>query len=209
MTATTVSVDFNDPAIHADPYATYAWLRTEYPIAWDGQRWLLSRYDDIVSLLNDPRVSSARTDATFAVLPTAVQEELQPLRTILNSRMLLRDPPEHTRLRTLMTKAFSARAMEGMRPRIQEVCDRLIARALPHGQMDVMRDLATLLPSYVIASMLGVPEADQEHFTRWSADQVRVYDRIGTAGDRVAVMRQGQASMLEMKAYLEAIMAAR
>jgi cytochrome P450 len=72
-----------------------------------------------------------------------------------------------------------------------------------------MHDFATLVPSYVIASMLGVPAADHALFTRWSADQVRVYDRIGTAGDRVAVMRQGQASMLEMKAYLEAIMDAR
>jgi cytochrome P450 len=202
-------VDFNDPAIHADPYATYAWLREEHPVCWDGQRWLISRYDDIVTLLNDPRISSARTDATFAVLPKAVQEELQPLRTILNSRMLLRDPPEHTRLRTLMTKAFSARALEGMRPRIQEICDGFMDRAHGRGELDIMHDLATLVPSYVIASMLGVPAADHALFTRWSADQVRVYDRIGTAGDRVTVMRQGQASMLEMKAYLEAIMAAR
>jgi cytochrome P450 len=209
MTATTVSVDFNDPAIHADPYATYTWLRAEHPVCWDGQRWLVSRYDDIVTLLNDPRVSSARTDATFAVLPAAVQQELQPLRTILNSRMLLRDPPEHTRLRTLMTKAFSARAMEGMRPRIQEICDAFMDAALPRGELEIMHDYATLVPSYVIASMLGVPGSDHALFTRWSADQVRVYDRIGTAGDRVTVMRQGQASMLEMKAYLEAIMAAR
>jgi cytochrome P450 len=202
-------IDFNDPVIHAAPYETYAWLRAEHPVCWDGQRWLLSRYDDIVTLLNDPRISSARTDATFAVLPEAVQQELQPLRTILNSRMLLRDPPEHTRLRTLMTKAFSARAMEGMRPRIQEICDRFMDEARERGTLEIMHEYATLVPSYVIASMLGVPGADHALFTRWSADQVRVYDRIGTAGDRVAVMRQGQASMLEMKAYLEEIMAAR
>src|SRR3954464_12626896 len=133
-------VDFNDPAIHAAPYATYSWLRDEHPVCWDGQRWLISRYDDIVTLLNDPRISAARTDATFAVLPEAVQRELQPLRTILNSRMLLRDPPEHTRLRTLMTKAFSARAMEAMRPRIQEICDQFMDAALPRGELEIMHE---------------------------------------------------------------------
>lgn len=206
---TAVSVDFNDPTIHANPYETYRWLRREHPVAWDGQRWLVSGYNDIVALLNDPRISSARTDATFAVLPQEVQRELQPLRAILGSRMLLRDPPAHTRLRALMTKAFSARAMEAMRPHIEALCDGFIAGARGRGAMDVMHDLASPLPSWVIAAMLGVPGADHALFARWSADQVRVYDRIGTAGDRVAVMRRGQASMLEMKAYLEAIMAAR
>jgi cytochrome P450 len=75
--------------------------------------------------------------------------------------------------------------------------------------MDVMEDLAVPLPGRVTAELLGVPAADQAQFSRWTRDQVRVYDRAGTAHERVAVMRQVQASLLEMQAYLEAVIAER
>ncbi len=84
----------------------WLWTRAA-PVFWNGSYWLLSRYDDIVAILNDPRISSARVEARFAVLPEDVQQELTPLRHVLGSQMLLSDPPRHTRLRNLMTKAFS------------------------------------------------------------------------------------------------------
>src|SRR5687768_15386353 len=93
------TIDFADPAIQADPYPHYQRLREDLPVCWNGRTWLVGRYADIVALLNDPRMSSARVEQTFAVLPPAVQEELTPLRTILGSRMLLSDPPRHTRLK--------------------------------------------------------------------------------------------------------------
>ena len=203
------TINFSDPAIQADPYPIYERLRAESPVYWNGPYWVVSRYDDIVNLLNDPRMSSARTEATFAVLPPEVQEELTPLRQILGSRMLLSDPPRHTRLRTLMTKAFSARVTEAKRDHIAAICNTLIDQVQAAGAMDVMHAVAAPLPGWVIADMLGVPNDDQEQFTRWSRDQVRVYDRSGTADDRIAIMRRGQASMLEMKTYLEAVIAAR
>lgn len=210
MSVTPATYDFSAPAVQANPYPIYDYLRREAPVFWNGTAWLVSRYDDIVMLLNDPaRFSSARVEATFAVLPEEVQRELAPLRHVLGSRMLLSDPPRHTRLRNLMTKAFSARVTEAKRERIQRICDGFIEQARAHGWMDIIHDLATPLPGWVIADMLGVPTDDQAMFTRWSRDQVRVYDRSGTANDRIAIMRQGQASMAEMKAYLEAIIAAR
>ncbi|HET9014549.1 MAG TPA: cytochrome P450 [Thermomicrobiaceae bacterium] len=199
------TIDFTDPAIQADPYPIYRELRERAPVYRNGPTWLISRHDDIVTLLTDPRVSSARVDQTFAVLPPEVQAELAPLRHVLGSRMLLTDPPTHTRLRNLMTKAFSARMVNGKRARVEEICRELLDAVVEQGSMDVMEDLAVPLPGRVIADMLGVPGADQEQFSRWARDQVRVYDRAGTANDRIAVMRQGQASMLEMKAYLEAV----
>ncbi len=209
MSATTAIYNFSDPAVQVNPYPIYETLRRESPVFWNGPYWLLSRYDDIVAILNDPRISSARVEATFAVLPVDVQQELTPLRHVLGSRMLLSDPPRHTRLRTLMTKAFSARVTETKRERIEAICHRLLDRVLAQGHMDVMRDVAVPLPGWVIADMLGVPQEDQDDFTRWSRDQVRVYDRSGTMHERIPIMRQGQASMLEMKAYLEAVIAAR
>jgi cytochrome P450 len=208
---TSVSIDFSDPAVQADPYSIYAQLRAESPVVWNEvtQSWLVSRYDDITQLFNDPRMSSARTEAIFRVLPPEAQAELEPLRHVLGSRMLLTDPPEHTRLKNLVMKAFSASATNTRRDRIAEICDELMDRVVERGELDVMRDLATQAPSWVIADLLGVPRDEQGTFARWAHDQVRVYDRPGTTHDRVEVMRQGQASMLEMKAYLEEIIAAR
>lgn len=200
-----MAIDFSSPAVQANPYPIYADLRRNTPVFWNGNAWLISRYDDCVNLLTDPRISSRRVDATFAVLPPDVQEELKPLRDVLNARMLLSDPPDHTRLRTLVTKTFSARAAHGRRERIQEHVDRLLDRVVARGEMDAMAEFSTPLPSFTIADVLGVPAEDEPRFTRWAHDQVRIYDRLGTAHERVEVMRQGQASMFEIKAYLEAI----
>jgi pimeloyl-[acyl-carrier protein] synthase len=204
---TTTAIDFSDPAIQADPYPVYQRLRETSPVFWNEttNSWLVSRYDDIVALLNDPRISSARVDATFRVLPDDVQRELEPLRHVLSQRMLLTDPPTHTRLKNLVMPAFAARTSERRRERIQAICDGFIDRMADDGTFDVMRDFATPLPGWVTGDVLGVPVERQQQFSDWSHDQVRIYDRLGAIHDRVAVMRQGQASMLAMKEYLEEI----
>ena len=199
------NIDLSDPSIQADPYPHYAKLRQEAPVCWDGRTWLVSRYDDIVTLLNDSRMSSARTGQTFSVLPKDVQEELTPLRTILQSRMLLSDPPKHTRLKKIVNKAFSPRMIEGRRKRIEEICNAFIDEVIDQGEMDVMASVANKLPGWSITDILGVPYEDQSQFTKWARDQVLIYDRAGTTKDRVGVMRRGQASMLEMKDYLQAV----
>ena len=205
-----VTIDFSDPAVQADPYPIYAGLRRDHPVNWDGRTWVISRYEDITALLNDPRMSSARTDQTFGVLPPDVQAELTPMRTIMTSRMLLSDPPKHTRLKNIVNKAFTPRMIEGRRERLQQICHTFLDRVADRGRMDVSEDIAALLPGWAIADILGIPADDQPIFTRWARDQVRIYDRAGVGpAERVAVMRQGQRSMLEMRAYLEGIIAAR
>jgi pimeloyl-[acyl-carrier protein] synthase len=206
-----ISIDFSNPTIQANPWPVYEELRANDPVVWNGpaQGWLISRYADVVSLFTDPRMSSRRIDATFRVLPEDVQQDLQPLREVLGARMLLSDPPVHTRLKNLVMPAFSAKAAAGRRERIQELCDDFLDRVEGQPGFDVMADLATPLPSWVIADTLGVPMSDQADFTRWAASQVRVYDRPGTVHDRVEVMRKGQADMLEMKAYLEEVIVER
>ncbi|HET8630953.1 MAG TPA: cytochrome P450 [Thermomicrobiales bacterium] len=143
------------------------------------------------------------------MLPPDVQEELAPLRHVLGSRMLLSDPPRHTRLRGLVTPAFSAKMAEAKRPRIRQIADGLLDRVTGRGALDIIADLAVPLPGRAIADLLGVPAEDQERFSRWSRDQVRVYDRPGTAHERIGIMRRGQAAMLELRAYLEEVIAAR
>jgi hypothetical protein len=205
----TTTLDFSDPVIQADPYPHYRHLRESAPVCWNGRNWLISRYDDIVTLLNDPRMSSARTEQTFAVLPLDVQAELTPLRTILGSRMLLSDPPKHTRLRGIVSKAFTQRMIESRRAHIERVCHQFIDTVIDQGEMDVMADVANKLPGWAITDILGVPYGDQPQFTHWARDQVKIYDRAGLTQDRVGIMRQGQKSMLEMKAYLAEVIAQR
>src|SRR5690606_7733493 len=207
--ATQVTIDFSDPAVQANPYPILEDLRENRPVFWNGNAWLVTRHEDVVALFTDPRMSSQRIDATFAVLPEDVQKELQPLRDVLADRMLLSDPPKHTRLRTLVMKAFSAKAAAGRRDRIQMFCDRFLDQVVPRGEMAVMADFATPLPGWTIADTLGIPQDRQDDFTRWARDQVLIYDRLGTMHASVEVMRRGQASMLEMKAYLEEIIAER
>ena len=174
--ATQVTIDFSDPAVQANPYPILEDLRENRPVFWNGNAWLVTRHEDVVALFTDPRMSSQRIDATFAVLPEDVQKELQPLRDVLADRMLLSDPPKHTRLRTLVMKAFSAKAAAGRRDRIQMFCDRFLDQVVPRGEMDVMADFATPLPGWTIADTLGIPQDRQDDFTRWARDQVLIYD---------------------------------
>ncbi len=215
--AAEVRIDFSDPAIRADPIAIYAQLRAESPIFWNGpqQGWLVSRYADAVALFTDARMSSQRADAAFASLTPEQREELTPLRNVLLNRMLLTDPPRHTRLKNLVMPAFSMKAATGRRERIEALCLGFVNAVTERGQadetpvVDIMRDIAAPLPSWVIADTLGVPMDEQADFTRWASAQVAVYDRPGTIHNRVEVMRGAQQALLEMRAYLEGIIAAR
>jgi len=161
-----------DPQTHADPYPIYRRLREEDPVHWSElmDAWVLARYDDIVAVLTDPRYSADRRQAQNRFVQQAMQrqEEFGPFGRA--QTMLTSDPPEHTRLRKLVSKAFTPRRVEGMRPRIQSIVDHLLDDVQGRGEMDVIWDLAYPLPVIVIAEMLGVPPEKRDTFKRWSTD---------------------------------------
>jgi cytochrome P450 len=103
--------------------------------------------------------------------------------------MLFRDPPDHTRLRALVNRAFTPRVIEGMRGQIQAVVDRLLDRVERRGHMDIIADLAYPLPVTVICDMLGVPVGDHEQMRDWSSDIIRSLDAIGIPSDDSVVER--------------------
>ena len=173
-----VTVQYNPfiPEVHANPYPMYARLRAEDPVHWSAlmEAWVLTRYDDVAAVLTDSRFSADRRRARnrFADEIARREEEFGPFgrtRTMLTS-----DPPEHTRLRRLVSKAFTPRMVEGLRPRIQEIVDELLDAAAQNGRMDVIRDLAYPLPVIVIAEMLGVPPEHRDQFKHWSDEIVGV-----------------------------------
>jgi cytochrome P450 len=166
------------PEVHADPYPLYRRLREEDPVhqTFPGV-WVLTRYADVQSVLRDGRFSSdSRNSVLFEAFRQSMDMAPSPLEESAMRTMLFLDPPDHTRLRALVNKAFTARVVEGMRPRVQVIVDRLVGEALDRGSMDVVVDLAYPLPLTVICEMLGVPVADHALFREWSADLVLTLD---------------------------------
>jgi cytochrome P450 len=162
-----------DPAFIADPYPIYHQLRAAAPV-WLSPlgQWILTRYEDVALVLRDKRFGKNYAENMKRRYGEKALEE--PAIASLARTMLVLDPPDHTRLRGLVTKAFTARRVEEMRPRIAAVVDQLIDRVAAKGSMDVIADFAHRLPVIVICDMLGIPEEDRGRFF----DQYKVNGRL-------------------------------
>ena len=151
--------DLARPEFKADPYPFYARLRAEHPVcrisAAYVQAWLATRYDDAVTVLRDPRVSKD-VSSKLRYIP--------PFARSLTDHMLARDPPDHTRLRSLVSKAFTPRRIEEMRADVHAVSERLLSAVRPGQPFDLVADYALPLPLTVISRMLGIPERDRRRF---------------------------------------------
>jgi cytochrome P450 len=166
-----------DPAFVADPYPTYHRLRAEDPVHHSPLGfWVLTRYEDVMAALRDPRLAKEAIAAFVAARFGA------PI-PAMGLSMLDRDPPDHTRLRGLVSKAFTPRVVEGLRPRVQQIVDGLLARAADAHEMDLIEEFAYPIPVAVICEMLGVPVADHERFKGWSLDIARGLDAIWMGPD--------------------------
>ncbi len=190
------------PEVIADPYPYYRRYREEDPVHWSEvlDAWVLTRYQDVELVLTDPRFSANRRLARnrFSQLAQAQERYLGPLAQV--TTMLGADPPEHTRLRRLVSKAFTMRAVEARRPRIRQLVHQLLdqaeAKARHQGYFDVVGDLAYPLPVTVIAEMLGVPPEDMATFKRWSDDVAASLDFF-VPPQALERMRQSIAEMAE------------
>ena len=163
------------PDFFADPYPFYHHLRSTQPVYWSDRlgAWLLTRYTDVASALHDSRLKSgSRIQAIMSQLPETVRSETQPLYQHLTKMMAFTDPPNHTRLRTLVGKAFTPGTVAKLRPRIQAIVDELLDKVQGTGKADLVRDFAYPLPAIVICEMLGIPLEVRDHFKQWSNDIV-------------------------------------
>lgn len=163
-----------DPAFVADPYPVYHRLRARDPVHRHALGfYALTRYDDVAALLRDPRFGKSGYQALFeARLGPA------PAGRWLVLSMLFRDPPDHTRLRGLASQAFTPRAVERLRPRIEALVEGLLDRAEDAGRMETIAELAYPLAVTVISEMLGVPPGERETIKQWSLDLARALDAI-------------------------------
>src|SRR5262245_44484586 len=169
-----VELNFLDPDFLADPYPVYHRLRTEDPIHRHPLGfYVLSRHADVAAFLRDARFGKSGYQALFES-----RFGSGPEGPWLALSMLFRDPPDHTRLRALVGKAFTPRVVEALRPHIQGIVDRLLAGVGAAPRMDVIEDLAYPLPVTVISELLGVPVDGADRVKAWSRDVARALDAI-------------------------------
>jgi cytochrome P450 len=191
----TVAFDPTDPAFLTDPYPTYARLRAEAPVLFDDASGLrfVSRLADVDAVLRDRRFGRV-----FVPLPGAEMAAFN----LLNEHSLFdKEPPEHTRLRGLVSRVFTPRGVEALRPAVRAMAEARV-RA---GVRDVVADLAEPVPVAVIADLLGVPEADRGLLRPWSRAIVAMFELEPDSG----VAREAVRASVEFRAYLLELAAAR
>jgi cytochrome P450 len=190
--------DLADLAFHNDPHPFYAqWRQTGpvRPVVLPGGfgGWLVTSYEEARQALTDPRLSQA-------IQPPQDNGPIPPdIGAAIGHHMLAVDPPDHTRLRRLVTAAFTARRIEALRPRIEQITDELLDAMAGREQVDLIDALAFPLPIQVICELLGIPSQDRDSFRSWSNTLV--------GGEALRV--QLPAAMMALVSYVRALIADR
>ncbi len=190
------------PEIRANPYPFYKQLRAQDPVHWDAQMgfWVLTRYADVMEVLHDPRIGKAiGLETALHRLPEAERQVAMPIYQTFARQMLYADPPYHTKLRSLVNKAFTPRVVEKMRPRVQQIADSLVDAVQERGSMDVIREFAYPLPLTVIMDLFGLPMEDRTQVKAWSDDFSAA---LGIVAQTPEVMRRANASLAKFTDYI-------
>jgi cytochrome P450 len=209
--ATTETVAFEpyDPAFQADPYPVYDRIRPATPFFHgDWGLTFFARLADVDALLRDRRLGR---DVRHVMEPSEdLRRRLYPpqyptwTKTIRGSFIDL-EPPEHTRLRALVAKAFTRRHIDRLRPRVEGLAERVLDRALAEGGMEVIADFATPIPLMTIADLLAIPEPDRQQLLVWSHAIVRLFEPGATADEG----RAAERAVTEFAEYVRRLVLAR
>lgn len=196
---TSFNFDPRMPEFRANPYPFYDMLRENAPLfywpTWG--MWFLSRYDDCNTLLRNNALG-------HGIIPTPPPSQ-EALYEVQTNWLLFKNPPDHTRLRSLVHRAFTPRMVEQLRSNIKAITNTLLDKVQEAGKMDVVADLAYPLPVTVIATMLGIPAADHDRLHTWSHDLARSLDLT----EETAVYDQASVATETFTAYLNDLVAVR
>ncbi|MGA7753931.1 MAG: cytochrome P450 [Candidatus Sulfotelmatobacter sp.] len=201
---------FSDDILQ-DPYPTYARLHHEGPLHYVdvGGKWAvwsIFSHAECSSIAKDPRLSAKRAKQMLLPLPLSRQSEFAELARMLSLWLIFMDPPEHTRLRKLLNKGFSAAAVEGLRPQAEAIVDQML-KQLPHGSdIDLMREFANPMPVRIISELLGVPQA--LHGTFVDASRAIAVFR-GNPNRTVEEARAAQDALIELTEFFRKTVAER
>ncbi|MGW5651431.1 cytochrome P450 [Streptomyces humi] len=198
-----------DPDFLADPYPSYAELRARGRVQYfeATNQWLVPHHADVSALLRDRRLGRTYqhrfTHEDFG--RTAPPPEHEPFHTLNDHGMLDLEPPDHTRIRRLVSKAFTPRTVERLKPYVAKLAGELVDRLVEKGGGDLLKDVAEPLPVAVIAEMLGIPEADRAPLRPWSAEICGMYELNPSEETATKAVR----ASVEFSAYLRELIAER
>ncbi len=184
-----------DERFREDPQPILKRLRETEPVHHDEvlKRWVLTRHDDVDRVVNDRELSADPRKAADGTYMSLFRNELRADDGDYQPSILFLDPPDHTRLRGLINKAFTPRTIEHMRPRIQEIVDELLDAIDGKDSVDLMEAFAMPLPTIVIAEMLGVDPADQADFKHWSDESILSFNPLISDDERERANAAGMA----------------
>ena len=184
-----------------DPHPYFRLMREQDPVHWNEKyrAWFIHRYDDVTDALRDSRFSSARIQPALDRLSPEQRDERRPTYDILMDWLVFRDPPDHTRLRKLVSRAFTPRAVESWRSRANQVVDQPLRELADKSSVDLITDFAYPIPAVVIAEIMGVPPNDRDTFKEWSDSvMVLVFGARGLEDRRL----KAQHGLMELASYL-------
>ncbi len=205
-----MTLDFNAeaPEFLADPFPLYRRMQDADPCHWSPRlkAWVLTRYDDVKRVLLDREVSSDRLRPFFAALPGPEAARIGDIIRYLSLWMVFRDPPEHARLRRLVSKVFHVRSMHGMRERVVELAHWLFGRIGERRELDFVAEFAGPLPCLVIMDMLGVDRGELARVKRMSDDMALFIGSSRTSQEKYDI---AEAATKEMAGFFRDLIAAR
>jgi len=188
-----------------DPYAVYSRFRNAEAAGYDIGP-VVVRYDQVVGLLGDRRLSSERVGAILGPLGTDLRDRCPFVERTLQSIVAFRDPPDHTRIRGLLASTFSPRMVRRVAGMIERISTRLLDAVAADGEADLHRAYSYPLPALVVGAMLGIPETDLDRFKSWALDIVLL---VGSGSPSGQLAVSAQEHFAEMREYLRALVADR
>ena len=204
------NIVFSDEILQ-NPYPTYARLHEAGPLHYldVGSKWpvwSIVSHAECSSIAKDPRLSAKRAQQMLLSLPLSRQSEFAELARMLSLWLIFMDPPEHTRLRKLLNKGFSAAAVEGLRSQVEVIVDQML-KPLQHGsEVDLMREFANPMPVRIILEMLGIPQELRDTFVDWSR-AIAVFR--GNPNRTVEETRAAQDALIELTEFFRRTVAER
>ncbi|MGO4485093.1 cytochrome P450 [Rhizobium pisi] len=204
-----VSLDARNPAFYGNPNAVYAALHAHCPtFYWSEQKqWFFTGYDHVNALLRDRRfgrqilhIASREELGLAGPMPHLASFDLSERYSLLEL-----EPPEHTRLRTLVNRAFVSRHVEKMKPELEELANRLIDGFADKGEVELLSAFADIIPVTMIARMIGIPEEMGPQLLKWSHAYVRMYMFGRTRADEDAAEQAAR----EFSDYVKTVIAER
>jgi cytochrome P450 len=192
---------FNDPEFRFNPHPFYRELREEHPIRmYEGLgEYLLTRWDDCERVLRDPRFSSNNSHRVWPEGMESTSRLAQSAGDPDVKTLLFLDPPDHTRIRGLVSKAFTPRTVERLRPHITDICNQVLDEAADRGSLEIVGDLGYQVPVTVLCELLGIPLADRHMFGPLSSDASRLLDGDSLSDEQ---FNAGLVAVMELLSYL-------